>query len=359
MSEAKKVKVGIVGSKFAGVLHMTAYERIPWVEVTAVSGRNAEQRKAFAERYSIPKQYATYQELVADPDVEVVSICLPNFLHREVALAACEHGKHVICEKPIATTMEDALEMTAAFEKKGLRFMYAEDWNFAPAIVRAKEIIDQGAIGEILYIKAKETHNGSHSPYAQTIEYCGGGSLIHLGIHPAAFVRFITGQEVVEVVAKTSPGGAGNLVHKKMEGEDWGAALLTLENGTFALIEGNYITQGGMDDTIEIYGTKGVVKLDLTFGTPLKVYSSVGYDYVVEKADLSVGWTTPAVDEFYSLGYQNEMTEFTKAILEDKPVPLGGRAEDGVAALAIVKAAYISAKEGRPVNPLKLWKERS
>lgn len=356
-TNAAKVKVGIVGAKFAAELHATAYGRCAEAEVLAVCDLDAERVNAFADRFSIPKRYTDYRALLNDPEVQLVSVCVPNFLHHEVALAAAEAGKDVVCEKPLATTVEQGKEMVEAFARRGLRLMYAEDWNFAPALVRAKQIVDEGALGEILYVKAKETHNGSHSPFAQKLALCGGGALLHLGCHPAAFVRHLTGQEVVEVVARTSGGLEQNLVHHGMEGEDLGVAVLTLANGTFGVIEGNYITQGGMDDTVELYGTKGVLKANLTFGSPLSVYSPVGYAYVVEKADLSTGWTTPAVDEFYSLGYQNELAEFVRCVKEDLPAPAGGTGRDGLAALAIVKAAYLSAAEGRPVNPLKLWKE--
>lgn len=352
-----KVKIGIVGAKFAAELHATAYGRCADAEVVAVCDLDAARVGAFADKFGLPKRYTDYHQLMQDPEIQLISICVPNFLHAEVALAACAAGKDVVCEKPIATTVEQAKQMVAAFREKGLRLMYAEDWNFAPALIRAKQIVDEGAIGKILYLKAKETHNGSHSPFAQKLTFCGGGALLHLGCHPAAFTRYLTGQEVVSVTSVCTPGLDGNLVQHGLEGEDLGVAMLTLENGTYALIEGNYITQGGMDDSVEIYGTLGVLKVNLTFGSPLSVYSPVGYSYVVEKADLSTGWTNPAIDEFYSLGYQNELAEFVKCVKENRPVPAGATGEDGLAALGIVKAAYLSSQEGRPVDPRTLWKE--
>ncbi|MGI6567388.1 MAG: Gfo/Idh/MocA family oxidoreductase [Firmicutes bacterium] len=354
-TKAGKVGIGIVGSKFAGELHATAYSRCADAEIVAACSNRPDELEEFTTRFGINKSYSDYHEMMKDPEIDIVSICVPNFLHHAVAMAACEAGKHVVCEKPLATTMEHAREMVEAFDKKGLKLMYAEDWNFAPALVRAKEIVDEGAIGRILYIRAKESHNGSHSPFAQTLDYCGGGALLHLGCHPASFVRYITGQEVVEVVASITEGFEKNLVHHGLEGEDFGVALLTLADGTRAVIEGNYVTQGGMDDCVEIYGTEGVVKVDLTFGSPLSVYSSRGYSYVLEKADLSTGWTKPAIDEFYSLGYETELAAFVRCVKEDLPVPEGARGIDGLATLAIVKAAYQSAAEGRPVDPRELW----
>ena len=259
-----RVGIGIVGARFAAELHAISYSRCPDAELIAVCSNQPEESEAFAPRFGISKTYVDYQEMMSDPEIDLVSICVPNFLHYAVAMAACDAGKHVVCEKPLATTIEHAREMVEAFEKKGLKLMYAEDWNFAPSLVRAKQIVDEGAIGRILYIRAKESHNGSHSPFAQTLEYCGGGALLHLGCHPAAFVRYITGHEVVEVVASMTGGLSENLVHHGLEGEDLGVAFLTLADGTRALIEANYVTQGGMDDCVELYGTKGVVKVDLT-----------------------------------------------------------------------------------------------
>jgi len=351
-----RVRVGIVGARFAAELHAIAYSRCPDAEIVSVCANESDEVAAFASRFQIKNTYSDYRDMVHDPDVDLVSICVPNFLHHRVAMAACAAGKHAVCEKPLATTVEHALEMVEAFDENGLKLMYAEDWNFAPALVRVKQIVDEGAIGRIVYIRAKESHNGSHSPFAQKLAYCGGGALLHLGCHPAAFVSHITGQEVVEVVAAVSGGLGANLVYRDLEGEDLGVAFLTLADGARAVIEGNYVTQGGMDDCVELFGSEGVVKVDLTFGSPISVYSTRGYSYVVEKADMSTGWSRPAVDEFYSLGYQNELAAFVKCVKDDLPVPEGGRGIDGLAALAVIQAAYISAREGRPVDPRRLMR---
>ena len=248
-----------------------------------------------------------------------MSVCVPNFLHKQIVIAAVECGlKSIVCEKPIATSVEDASEMVRVCKENTVRLMYAEDWIFAPALVRAKEIIKEGGIGKILYIKAKETHNGSHSMFAQKKEYCGGGSMIHLGIHPVAFVAYLAGSDIKEVMGMTTVGGDTNLLHNDYTGEDWAAALVTMENGVRGFVEGNYITCGGMDDRIEIYGTEGNINVDLTKGSPLSVYSRPGYGYAIEKADFTHGWTLPAVDEFLSLGYVKEIEHFIDCVANNK-----------------------------------------
>ena len=141
-----------------------------------------------------------------------------------------------------------------------------------------------------------------------------------------------------------------NLLHKNYTGEDWAAALVTLDKGARGFVEGNYITCGGMDDKVEIYGTEGNIHIDLTMGSPLAVYSRPGYEYAVEKADYTHGWTKPAVDEFMSLGYVNEMTHFVDCVMNDKQPQKGTTGMDGLKALAATFAIYESAESGRLVH---------
>jgi len=344
-----KLKIGIVGSKFAGMLHAESYKRCLFAEMQAVAA--IDNLHEFADEYNIPNRYDNYPEMFEKEDIDIVSVCVPNYLHKEVVIAAVEAGKkNIICEKPLATTLEDGKAMIDACKKNSVRLMYAEDWLFAPAIVRAKEICKEGAIGDILYIKAKETHNGSHSIYAQQKKYCGGGTMIHLGIHPIAFVPWLAESEAAEVIGMTTGGEDKNFIHNNYTGEDWAAALMTLENGVRGLVEANYITCGGMDDKVEIYGTEGNLHIDLTFGSPISVYSREGYGYAIEKTDFTHGWTKPAVDELQSLGYINEIGHFVDCVRNDIDPPVGMRGEDGLKALAIAFAIYESAETGKLVK---------
>jgi len=344
-----KVRIGIVGSKFAATLHAQAYKRTPHAQIMAAASPGS-GLLGFCKAHNIPSHYKDYREMLEKAEIDLVDVCVPNFLHKEVVVAAAESGRHVITEKPMATTLEDADAMLEACRRNKVKLMYAEDWIFAPALQRTKAICDEGGIGEILYVKAKETHSGSHSTFAQKIKFCGGGSMIHLGIHAIGFVRWLKAKEVVEVVGKTSGGGAKNLKLRSLEGEDWAAGILTFEDGAFAIVEGNYITLGGMDDAVEIYGANGLMKIDLTQGSPISVYSSNGYGYAIEKAETTKGWTKPAVNEEWSLGYLDEISHFVDCVrLNKDPMPgVGG--EDGRAALQIVIAIYDSAKKGKSIT---------
>ena len=345
------LRVGIVGARFAAEFHLKAYRRSGRAEVVAVASRQDQTARAFARAHGVPNAYGDYRQMLDREDLDLVSICAPNSVHCEVALACASSGKHMVCEKPLTTSLEDARKMLAAAEAAGVRLMYAEDWVFAPALVRAMEIVNEGALGEVLYLKAKETHNGTHSPYAQKRATCGGGAMIHLGIHPIAWVCLAKApHRVVEVTGVSSAGGEGNLVHKEYDAEDWAAATLTFDDGARALVEGNYITVGGLDDTVELYGTQGVLKVNLSQGSPVSVYSQVGYRYAIEKADVTTGWTRPAVEEEGSLGYYAEIAHFVDCVLHDREPARGARGEDGLNALAVCEAFYRSASTGRAIT---------
>ncbi|MBN2410215.1 Gfo/Idh/MocA family oxidoreductase [candidate division KSB1 bacterium] len=344
-----KLKVGIVGSKFAAMLHAESYKRCPDVVIASVAA--VDNLNEFAGTYQIPNRYDDFREMFAGEKLDIVSVCVPNFLHKDVVIAAADAGiKSIICEKPLATSVEDGLAMIKICREKQVRLMYAEDWIFAPALIRAKEIVKEGGIGDILYVKAKETHNGSHSVFAQKKEYCGGGAMIHLGIHPIGFMPWFLESDIVQVMAMITEGAGNNLVHKDYTGEDWAAALVKFEQGARGFVEGNYITCGGMDDKVEIYGTEGNIHVDLTMGSPLTVYSRPGYGYALEKTDFTHGWTKPAVDEFMSLGYINEITHFVNCTRNNLEPQKGTTGEDGLKALSVTFAVYESAEKGQVVK---------
>ncbi|MFC1537615.1 Gfo/Idh/MocA family protein [Gemmatimonadota bacterium] len=342
------IRVGIVGTGFAADLHADALNRCRDARISMACG--IEGLDEFCNRWGVERRTDDFNVLCRDPEVDVVTICTPTFIHRPVVEAAAAAGKDIICEKPLATTLEDARAIVKAADSAGVKLMYAEDWCFSPILKRVEEILEEGAIGKLLYVKAKETHSGSHSVYAKKLKYCGGGALFHIGCHPINWVRHLVGREVVEVVGKTSGGGQSNMVHKDYEGEDWGLAVFTFEGGVQGLVEGNYITIGGMDDTVELYGTEGTLKVELTFGSPIHVYSRVGYSYSVEKADNQLGWTRPAVDENWQLGFPPEIEYFIGCVRDNKEPMMGASGKDGLASMEVAFAAYESARTGKTVK---------
>ena len=347
-----KVRVGIVGSKFAADFHCDSYARNDKAEVVAVAA--IDNLEEISSKWNIPATYEDYNEMLKKEDLDLISICVPNFLHHQVALAAAKAGTHVLCEKPLATNVQDAEEIIQACAAAKVKLIYAEEWVFAPALQRAIKVIEDGGIGDVLYVKAKETHNGTHSPFAKNAQTCGGGCLIHLAIHPIGWILHLLSQsgqnKVVEVVGTMNAGSTDNFVHKDNTGEDWALGVMKFANGQHALVEGNYITVGGMDDKVEIYGSEGVIKIDLTFGTCVDVYSRPGYSYSIEKSDNTLGWTKPAVDEFYNLGYVHELAYAVDCVINDQQPLYGVSGQLGLACNRIVEALYQSNKSGQAIK---------
>ena len=195
-----KVRVGLIGCGFIAELHMQAYRRVYGLaaEVTSVSARG-DAVLDFARRHRIAATYRDWRALVADPAIDVVDICTPPALHAKMIVAAMRAGKHVICEKPFAgyfgrpgdatpvgrqvpksvmyeRVLEEMAATAAAIRETGRLFMYAEDWIYAPAVAKTAEIV-RASGDRILFVKAEESHSGSHAAHAGEWAMTGGGSL--------------------------------------------------------------------------------------------------------------------------------------------------------------------------------------
>ena len=344
-----KVKVLLLGAAFSADLHMDAYSRCMGIaEIVGICDKNVENIKALAKKYEL-KDFAIYDDFktaIEEVECDVVDICLPNFLHYAAAMEAFKKNRNIISEKPLATTVEDAEKMVATAKKIGKKIYYAEDWLFAPAVNRVRELIEEGAIGKPLYIRARECHSGSHSIFTQSIKSCGGGCMIHLGIHPIGFILALKNGEWTELMGMTSGGGESNINHQQMEGEDWSVCTMRFSDGTSALLEANYLTMGGMEDVIDVYGTEGCLHVDLTFSSAINGFSVPGFKYTVEKAEITTGWAKPVVDEKHSLGYVDEIRHFMECLIKNEDAKIGLRGIDGLESLKVVKLVYKSSKEG-------------
>ncbi len=345
----KQIRVLLVGAAFAADLHADAYARIrDKAKIVAIADKSQERIKQLAQQYGFTdyKAFDSFEKAIEETECDVVDICLPNFLHHDAAIAALNRGRDVICEKPLATTVEDALNMVETAKRVQRRIYYAEDWICSPSLVKAQELIKSGSIGDVKFVRARECHSGSHSPFAQTVEYCGGGCMVHLGVHPVGFMLAMKNNKWKEIVALTSGGGENNLIHRTMEGEDWAGAMMKFADGTAAILEANFVTNGGMEDIISFYGTEGCLHADLTFSSPLRGFSIPGFDYTVEKAEVKTGWSNPAVDEKFNLGYVAEIAHFMDCIAEQKEAKVGLRSIDGYETLKVINLIYKSAREG-------------
>lgn len=354
----RKLKILIIGAAFSADLHCDGYSRImDKVDIVGICDKDPNRIQELAKRYGFTgyTAYEDFDTAIAQCECDLVDVCMPNFLHHEVGVKALERGRDIICEKPLATTVEDGQHMVDLAESLGKHIYYAEDWLFAPAFRKAIDILESGQVGKMLYVRARESHCGSHSPFAQKIAYCGGGCMVHLGVHPISFMLALKDNQWEELTAMTSGGGENNLVHSQMEGEDWAGAFVRFKDGTVATLEANYVTVGGMEDFMDIYCEKGCIHVDLSFSGPVRVFSIPGLDYTVEKAEITTGWSTPAVDEKYNLGYCGEIRHFVECALEGKDAQTGLRGIDGLEALKVIQCIYQSAREGiRVKNPAEV-----
>ena len=136
-----KVRIGIVGSKFAAGFHADSYRRNEHAELAAVAA--IDNLPEFSRQWKIPHVYEDYKEMFKRDDIDLISVCVPNFLHHGVVLAAARAGKHIVCEKPFATSLADAEEMIEVCRRNGVKLFYAEDWVFTPALRRVEQVIQR------------------------------------------------------------------------------------------------------------------------------------------------------------------------------------------------------------------------
>jgi len=353
-----KVRVGIVGSKFAASFHADCYRRNDKVEIVAVAAIDG--LEAFASKWNIPETYEDYHEMLARDDIDMVSLCVPNFLHHPVALAAARAGKHVVCEKPLCMTLEEADEMIEVCKKQGVLLMYAEELFFTPKYVKAKEMADQGAFGKVYLVKQSEKHFGPHASWFWNVERSGGGVFMDMGCHGIAFCYWFLDRPAIKSVLCQM----GTYVHgDKTKGEDNSICIIEFENGAVGLVEDSWARRGGMDDRIEVYGAGGVTYANLHMGNALPTFSEYGYGYAVEKAPSTKGWSYPVFEELWNYGFPQEMHHFARCVRgKEEPIATG---EDGRVVQEVLYAGYESARTGCKVQlpfrpkglkkPIDLW----
>jgi myo-inositol 2-dehydrogenase/D-chiro-inositol 1-dehydrogenase len=356
-----RTKVVLMGAGFIADIRVESYHRfVPDAEVVAVYTRDAKKAEAFAKKHHIPKWYDDWEKCIRESDCEVVDIGLPNFLHARVCLAALNAGKHVIIEKPLAMTLEEADAMISAAKTNDRLLMYAEELCFAPKYERVRKLVSEGAVGDVYMLKQAEKHSGPHSDWFYDVDQSGGGVLMDMGCHGLAWFRWMLGgnPKVKSVFATMN-----TFFHKnRTRGEDHSITIVEFEGGTLGIAENSWAKHGGMDDRVEVYGTGGVTYADLFVGNSALTYSEKGYGYAMEKAGSTKGWTFTIFEEAFNQGYPQELQHFIRCVRDgDKPLVTG---EDGRAVLEIMYAAYESARTGAKVNlpftpkvsrPIELW----
>jgi myo-inositol 2-dehydrogenase/D-chiro-inositol 1-dehydrogenase len=246
-------KVAILGAGFIADVHMESYSRfVPDAQVTAVYSRTPEHAQHLAKQWKIPQVFTDLDRLFAEADCEVVDICLPNFLHHKAALGAAYSGRHVIVEKPLCMTLEEADEMIAVCREHKRKLMYAEELCFAPKYERVRALVKEGAVGDIYMLKQLEKHSGPHTDWFWNVDQSGGGVMMDMGCHAFGWFRWMLGNRPVKSVWATMD----TVRHKaRTKGEDNTVCLVEFEGGVIGLAEDSWAKPGGMDDRVEVYGT--------------------------------------------------------------------------------------------------------
>jgi myo-inositol 2-dehydrogenase / D-chiro-inositol 1-dehydrogenase len=354
-------RVAILGAGFIADIHAESYQRfVPDAEVVAVYGRTPARVEAFAARHHVPRWYTDLDALIDEVACEVVDVCLPNVLHHRATLAAARAGRHVIIEKPLCLTLEEADEMIDACRAAGTKLMYAEELCFAPKYERVRQLANEGALGELYMLKQLEKHSGPHSDWFYDVDQAGGGVLMDMGCHAVAWFRWMLGGRpaITSVWATMRTIAHGG----RTRGEDNAVMVIEFENGVIGLAEDSWAKPGGMDDRIEVYGTRGYSEADLFRGNAALTYSEQGYGYALEKAGTTRGWTFTVTEEAFNQGYPQELRHFIACVREDREPLVTG--EDGRAVLEVLYAAYASARTGNKIalpfrprvrKPVDLW----
>jgi predicted dehydrogenase len=334
---------GLIGDFYTATLHSQRSRD----RVGVVYSRSEERGTAFADRWGIPVHTTSLEEAINHSDTDVVVVALPNHLHEEVIGMVADAGKAVLCTKPLARSGEEAKRILDKVESAGVFAGYLEDLVYTPKSLKAINSVHQGAIGDVTWVRSRETHPGPHSAWFWDKDQAGGGAIVDLGCHCIEIIRNFVGKgnRPIEVMC-----WADTLVHP-IKAEDNAVALIRFESGALGQFEVSWTFRGGMDLRDEVAGTEGTIWLDHFLRTGFEMYSSGGGGgYVAEKLESTEGWLFPVGDEISELGYVDMFTDMFDAMEE-------GRAPqetfyDGYIVNAVMDAAYKSAesRQWEPVN---------
>ncbi len=339
---------GFISDFYTNTLHSLRSDD----KVILAYSRSKERATPFAKRHDIPYHSSDLEEAVHHPDVNTVVIGLPNNLHQDAVLAAAEAGKAVLCTKPLGRTAKEAKTMLEAVEKAGVFHGYLEDLVYTHKTLKALSSVKNGALGDILWVRSRETHPGPHSDWFWNKELSGGGAIVDMGCHCIEIARNFIGKDIkpVEVMC-----WADTQV-KPIEAEDHGIGLVRYENGAIGQFEVSWNFRGGMDLRDEVSGVEGTIRMDHFLRTGFDMFTAVGEGgYVAEKAETDRGWLFPVGDEVGALGYDNMFNDMFNSI-DDGKKPMEDF-YDGYIVNAIIDACYISAKSKKwePVL-LDIWR---
>lgn len=283
-----RLRIGLVGTGFMGKAHVFGYTSAPRVfdlpfdlELHTVADITPEAAARAAQALGFAHATANWRDIIASPEIDLVSITAPNALHKEMSLAAIAAGKHVYCEKPLAPLSADAREMAEAAEAKGIRTQVGFNYLCNPMLGLAREMIAAGELGEIRGyrgIHCEDYMADAGGRFTFRHDPAGGGALADIGSHALATAEFLCGPitrvmgDCVTMIAERPDGRGGR---KAVEVDDVGRAFVRFENGATGSIEGNWIATGRkMQHDFEVYGTKGALAFSQEHFNVLNYFST-------------------------------------------------------------------------------------
>lgn len=342
----RKIRVAIIGCGSIAVhRHAPEYANNPNVELVKYYDPSQDRAERLASRYggAVASELA---EIIRDPSIDAVSVCTSNETHRAITVDALRHGKHVLCEKPIALSLEEAREMIQAQKESGKILMLDHNQRFLSTHIRAKELIRKGEIGRILSFKTTFGHKGPEywSVTRNTTSWffqkdrSGFGVEGDLGIHKFDLIRFLLEEDVAEVSAfrgtldKKYPDGSPVNVSDNM------VAILRMKSGVLGTATFSWTYYGNEENGTILYGDEGVMRIyeDPVYSIRIEKRNGERTDYKVDAIQTNDNQTKSGV-----------IDAFVESVLSGTPSPVTG--EDGLKALQIVLAAIESADTGRHV----------
>ena len=289
--EQRSFRVALLGTKFMGKAHSQAYRNVnmyfsdaPHVEQVVICGRSPDETEQAREAFGWQEASTDWEAVVARDDIDIVDISTPGHLHAEMALAAAAAGKHVVCEKPLANTLDEARSMLAAVEAAGVRHLVMHNYRRVPAVALAKRMVEDGRLGEIYHFRARYLQDWALIPGLELVwrfdaKLAGSGALGDLGAHVIDLGRHLCG-EISELAAtsetfiKQRPVSPGSSEMADVTVDDAAALCVRFENGAIGTIEASRFAPGRKNhNTLEINGSGGSITFDLENLNNLRYYS--------------------------------------------------------------------------------------
>jgi len=336
---SEKLRIGVLGT---GIIirdfHMLTLADNPRARVVAAGNLRADSLRVLAERYHIPRTYTDFEQMARDPEIDAVVIGLPNYLHAPVTIMMLEAGKHVLCEKPMATSVAEGEQMIAAARRAGRCLMIAHMWRFDHEIRWLKGVIDSGILGEVFKVKSHAIWLHEGPPLESWFvkkEFAWGGALADMGVHSIDTLRYLlNGARPLRVMATASTR------FQPIELEDTADVLIEFEGGVTGIIEAGWyhLYADGLEGYSQVYGTRGYAR-----ALPAELHTHVEGVWSVTKPQMP-----PRKQQCDLPMYQRQMEHFLDCVLSGQEPLTSG--PECLWAIRVLEAAYRSAETGQAVE---------